>query len=91
MKYQIIRTHRFQKDYKIAFKRGKNLDKLKAVILQLANGEQLSEQLRDHGLTGEWKGFRECHIEPDWLLIYYVDNDTLVLTLSRTGSHSDLF
>ena len=72
-------------------KRGLNLDKLKFVINQLACGNQLEEKYRDHALTGDYKGFRECHIEPDWLLIYQIIDEELVLILSRTGSHSDLF
>ena len=59
--------------------------------MSLAKGEKLSEKHKDHELTGNWKGFRECHIEPDWILIYTIENNLLVLTLSRTGSHSDLF
>ena len=72
-------------------KRGLNLDKLKFVINQLASGNPLEEKYRDHALTGDYKGFRECHIEPDWLLIYQIIDEELVLILSRTGSHSDLF
>lgn len=81
----------FKKDYKLMKKRGLNLDKLKFVINQLACGNQLEEKYRDHALTGDYKGFRECHIEPDWLLIYQIIDEELVLILSRTGSHSDLF
>ena len=72
-------------------KRGLNLDKLKFVINQLASGNPLEEKYRDHALTRDYKGFRECHIEPDWLLIYQIIDEELVLILSRTGSHSDLF
>ena len=64
---------------------------LDEIISKLANGEALAEKHRDHNLTGNWSGFRECHILPDWLLIYRVENDVLVLTLTRTGTHSDLF
>ena len=81
----------FKKDYKLMKKRGLNLDKLKFVINQLACGNPLEEKYRDHALTGDYKGFRECHIEPDWLLIYQIIDEELVLILSRTGSHSDLF
>ncbi len=81
----------FKKDYKLMKKRGLNLDKLKFVINQLASGNPLEEKYRDHALTGDYKGFRECHIEPDWLLIYQIIDEELVLILSRTGSHSDLF
>ena len=72
-------------------KRKKNLDLLKQIVFKLANQISLDEKYRDHELTGKYKGFRECHIEPDWLLIYLVENDSLTLTLTRTGSHSDLF
>lgn len=61
------------------------------IIRMLAKGETLSEKNRDHELGGDWAGHRECHIQPDWLLVYRVEDDVLVLTLSRTGSHSDLF
>lgn len=81
----------FKKDYKLMKKRGLNLDKLKFVINQLASGNPLEEKYRDHALTRDYKGFRECHIEPDWLLIYQIIDEELVLILSRTGSHSDLF
>ena len=67
------------------------IDLLDDIIRKLSNGEQLSEKNKDHALTGNWVGHRECHIQPDWLLIYRVENDLLVLTLTRTGSHSDLF
>ena len=84
-------TSKFKKDYKLIKKRKKNLDLLKQIIFKLANQISLDEKYRDHELTGKYKGFRECHIEPDWLLIYLVENDSLTLTLTRTGSHSDLF
>lgn len=67
------------------------MKELETVVTKLANGEQLDEQYQDHPLSGQWKGHRECHINPDWLLIYYHNNDVLVLTLARTGTHSDLF
>ena len=91
MKYEIARTAQFKKDYKLAKKRGLDLDLLKEVVTKLANGETLPPEYRDHGLNGNWSGHRECHIQPDWLLIYRIDNDVLVLTLTRTGTHSDLF
>lgn len=90
-KYKAYRTSHFKKDYKKAIKRGKDIDKLDQVILMLANGERLPENLKDHELAGRFSGFRECHIEPDWLLVYEVKEDKLVLVLTRTGSHSDLF
>ena len=84
-------TTAFRKDYKLAIKRGRKLELLDAVIELLAMGNSLPDRFRDHDLTGNWKGHRECHIQPDWLLIYRIEEDVLVLTLSRTGTHSDLF
>jgi mRNA interferase YafQ len=72
-------------------KQGKDLSLLDAVIEKLQNNETLDAKHRDHPLHGDYVGFRECHIEPDWLLIYGIDSGKLVLTASRTGSHSDLF
>ena len=91
MKLQVKFSNRFKSDLKLAKKQNKNLDKLFLVIEKLANLEKLDDKYRDHSLVGEYKGLRECHIEPDWLLIYYVENNTLILVLSRLGSHSDLF
>lgn len=91
MKYEIKFTTRFKRDLKLAKKQGKNTDVLFAVIDQLANGEELEEKYRDHSLSGNYKGCRECHIEPDWLLIYEIDDGVLVLMLYRVGSHSELF
>lgn len=91
MKYEIERTPQFKKDYKLAEKQGLDLNKLKEVITLLANGEPLPPKNKDHQLKGNYKGHRECHIEPDWLLIYKVQDDMLILTLVRTGSHSKLF
>ncbi|MHB1152572.1 MAG: type II toxin-antitoxin system YafQ family toxin [Eubacteriales bacterium] len=71
--------------------RGYNIELLNDVITLLANGESLPEKYKDHALTGNWVGHRDCHIAPDWVLIYRYDNCVLVLTLARTGSHSDLF
>jgi len=83
----------FKKDYKIAVKRGCDPKKLEAVITLLANEIPLPEKYRDHALTTSrnYKNVRECHIEPDWLLIYKIESDRLVLALIRTGTHSDLF
>lgn len=81
----------FKKDYKRVKKQGYNIKKLETVISLLANEQQLPEFYRDHTLKGDYEGFRECHIQPDWLLIYCVEKDRLVLALSRTGSHSELF
>ena len=91
MKYQIEMSTRFKKDYKLAQKRGYDISLLKEVIGILASGEQLPEKYYDHPLTGDYKGCRECHILPDWLLIYRVEKDLLILGLTRTGTHSDLF
>ena len=91
MKYEIRFTGQFKKDLKRAQKQGKDTDELFAVIDKLSNGEVLVEKYRDHGLSGNYKGCRECHIESDWLLIYEIDNGILVLMLYRVGSHSELF
>lgn len=91
MKLQVKFSNRFKNDLKLAKKQNKNIDKLFFIIEKLANLEKLDDKYRDHSLVGEYKGFRECHIEPDWLLIYYVENNTLTLVLARLGSHSDLF
>ena len=91
MKYQIEMTTRFKKDYKLAQKRGYNMKLLKEVIDILSNGDQLPGKYLDHPLFGDYKGSRECHIESDWLLIYRIEKDLLVLGLTRTGTHSDLF
>lgn len=90
-RYKASATSQFKKDYKKAKWRSKDMSCLDKVILMLANGEALPAQMRDHELSGVHKGFRECHIEPDWLLIYKVKDEKLVLVLMRTGSHSDLF
>ncbi len=91
MKYEVRFTNQFKKDVKLAKKQGKDIDKLFDVIGMLANGNQLDEKYRDHDLSGNYKGCRECHIEPDWLLIYEIFDDVLVLMLNRVGSHSELF
>mgnify|MGYP000326205666 FL=1 len=90
MKYDIQFTNQFKKDLKLAKKQNKNLDKLFEVIDILANGGTLDAKYRDHDLTGNYKGTRECHIEPDWLLIYEIQNNVLVLMLYRLGTHSEL-
>lgn len=84
-----IATSQFRKDYKRAIKRGKDIAKLDDIIRKLARGEPLDIRHRDHALVGNWASFRECHIEPDWLLIYRIEPDVLVLTLARTGTHGD--
>ena len=91
MKYTVRPTSRFQKDLKRIARRGYNTELLTAVIKKLANGEPLAQKHRDHALTGDYADCRECHITPDWLLIYEISDDTLLLYLTRTGTHSDLF
>ena len=91
MKYEVLFTARFKKDLKLVQKQGKDLGKLFAVVESLSNDEKLDAKHRDHELAGEYDGFRECHIEPDWLLIYRKNGDRIILYLVRTGSHSDLF
>lgn len=90
-KYTVKFTNQFKKDYQLAQRRGKKMELLNRTIEILANGEALPEKYYDHSLSGNWTGYRECHIQPDWLLVYYFEDDILVLTLARTGSHSDLF
>lgn len=90
MKYRIKSTTSFKKDLQKLAKRNLPLQELKYVIDILSKGEQLPEKYRDHQLKGNLKDFRECHIRPDWLLIYQKKDDELILILSRTGSHSDL-
>ena len=76
---------------KLAEKRGLNIKLLDDIVEKLLNGITLEEKYRDHELKGKYKGFRECHIQPDWLLIYLLENDVLTLTLVDTGTHADLF
>ena len=90
-KYEIKNTTQFKKDYKLAKRRGMDISLLKSIVTKLANGESLDSKYRDHSLTGNWVGHRECHIQPDWLLVYRYEDDVLVLTLARTDTHSDLF
>ena len=82
---------RFKKDYKLVKKRGYNIGLLEEVLEILCSGQLLPQKYRDHVLTGNYDGQRECHINPDWLLIYKIENDKLLLSLTRTGTHSDLF
>lgn len=84
-------TTQFRKDLKRINKRGKDLSLLKDVLQMLREEQVLEEKYRDHALTGNYIGFRECHIQPDWLLVYAINEEELILTASRTGSHSDLF
>lgn len=91
MKYTVKPTSKFQKDLKRIQKRGYDLNLIKAVILTLAEGDVLDQKYKDHSLSGDYSGCRECHITPDWLLIYEYYEDELILYLTRTGTHSDLF
>lgn len=91
MKYRVVPTKRFRKDLVRAEKRGYDLSLLATVIKTLANGEPLPAKQKDHVLLGDYAGCRECHITPDWLLIYEIYEDELLLYLTRTGTHSDLF
>ena len=91
MSYSIVWTTRFKKDYKLAMKRHMDMNLIDDIIRKLSQGETLPEKNHDHELTGDWFGHRECHILPDWLLLYRIDDDILVLTLTRTGTHSDVY
>ena len=90
MIYKLALTSRFNKDLKKILKRGYAMQDLHNVINLLQAGINLPSKYRDHALGGNWTGHRECHVKPDWLLIYKVENEVLVLTLVRTGSHSDI-
>jgi mRNA interferase YafQ len=91
MKYNVRHTSAFKRDYKLMLKRHLPIEKLQAIVEKLRNGEELPPANRDHALTGNWTNHRECHIASDWLLIYQIHEDILILELTRTGSHSDLF
>ena len=91
MKYGVKFTNQFKKDLKLAKKQNKDLDKLFDVVNVLADGGILDARYRDHDLSGDYKGTRECHIEPDWLLVYEIRDEVLVLMLYRLGTHSELF
>ena len=90
MKYEVKFTNQFKRDLKLAKKQNKGLDELFEVVSILADGGTLDARYRDHDLSGNYKGTRECHIEPDWLLVYEIQKDELLLLLVRTGTHSDL-
>lgn len=89
--FELELTRQYLKDLKLARKRGLDESKLNEVILKLISGEVLPKKNRDHALSGDYEGFRECHISPDWLLIYSRDITVKIITLVRTGTHSDLF
>jgi len=84
-------TAKFKKDYKLGKKRGLDIRLLEYIINELANQRQLEQKYQDHPLSGDYIGFRECHLQPDWLHLYLVEDNVLTLTLARTGTHSDLF
>lgn len=84
-------TSQFKKDMKLIRKRGYDTHLVDILLEKLRNEEVLDESYQDHPLIGKYRGFRECHVKPDWLLIYRIDNDDVVLVLSRTGTHSDVF
>lgn len=88
---EIVPSNQLKKDLKLAKKRGYQMERLRDVVTMLASGKKLDEKYRDHGLAGNYSGFRECHVEPDWLLVYRINQDALALFLFRTGTHSDLF
>ena len=89
--YEIKTTKKFEKDLKLAVKRNLDVEKLLAIVFLLSEEKPLPEHCRDHILKGDYKGYRECHIEPDWLLIYDKQETIRIISLERTGTHSDLF
>ena len=89
--YNLRFTNKIQRNIKLMKKRGKDLDKLTVVLKLLQNGEELPAKYKDHALTGNYIGCRECHVEPDWLLVYEIINEELIILLLTTGFHSDLF
>ena len=89
--YNIVYTARMKRDARLMKKRGKNMNKLVEVLNLLASAEPLPEKYKDHQLTGSLKDFRECHIEPDWLLMYQIFKNELILSATATGTHTDLF
>jgi mRNA interferase YafQ len=91
MKYEVVYSAKYRRDYKLVKKRGCDISLLDAVIELLEAGQPLPEKHHDHALSGDYAGLRECHIAPDWLLVYKIQDNILILTLTRTGTHSDLF
>ena len=89
--YTVKFTASYKKSYKLMIKRGVDISLLEEVVDKLRQGIVLEEKYHDHALSGNYSGFRECHIKPDWLLIYMIENDVLTLTLVDTGTHSDFF
>lgn len=91
MKYELVLSGRFKKGLKSAKKRGLDISLLNSIVDKLLQGIPLEEKYQDHPLKGNWGGFRECHIQPDWLLIYLIEDNILTLTLVETGTHTDLY
>ena len=91
MKYEVVKLKRFRKNLTKMLRRGKDINKLETVVSILARGEQLPAKYKHHALSGDLEGLRDCHIENDWLLLYYIEDNVLVLTLTDTGTHADLF
>ena len=91
MIYELVLTNQFKKSLKLAKKRGLDISLLDSIVERLLHAVPLDEKHKDHELKGKWSGFRECHIQPDWLLIYLIEDDILTLTLVDTGTHADLF
>lgn len=91
MIYKVKYSSKFKRNYKLAKKRGMNVKLLEEIIDKLRRRIPLEKRYKDHELRGRYKGFRKCHIQPDWLLVYFVEDDVLVLTLVDTGTHADLF
>lgn len=91
MKYELVLTGKFKKGLKLAKKRGLNISLLEDIVEKLLHKIPLDVKNKDHALLGKYKGYRECHIQPDWLLIYLIEDDILTLTLIDTGTHADLF
>ncbi|MBD5472563.1 MAG: type II toxin-antitoxin system YafQ family toxin [Lachnospiraceae bacterium] len=88
---KIVPSNQFKRDLKLARKRGCKMEHLRDVVNALANEQKLDEKYRDHRLAGNYNGFRECHVEPDWFLLYRINQDALELFLFRTGTYSVLF
>jgi mRNA interferase YafQ len=87
----IVWTSQFKRDYKLAMKRNKDMTLIDDCIRTIAKRQPLPSKYRDHELTGNWAGHRECHLQGDWLLVYRIEDNDLILVLSRSGTHSDIF
>lgn len=91
MKYKIVPSNKFKKDLKLAIKRSYDISLLEQIVESLSHGKRLPARYKDHALSGNYSNCRECHITPDWLLVYEISENELILYLTRTGTHSDLF